>query len=89
MAEQSNVLMFPVARIKCPVGSRVLHPDHGWCDVIACSGSVRTIQAVSYTEFGCSTSNVDVDAGELIDGNDSAALSEMADMLRALGACKS
>lgn len=105
MAEQSNVLVFPAARIKCPVGARVLHSNYGWCDVVACLGSVRTVQVASYTTVDCANASssdpeclyvevmevfhVDVDAGELVDGRDTAALTEIADMLRALGACKS
>lgn len=38
-----NVLKFDVESAKCPPGSKAIHPEFGWCEVVAANGFERVV----------------------------------------------
>lgn len=55
----TNVLRFNVEDAKCPPGSKAIHPEFGWCEVVAAEGFERSVIYETHSPDGESVGQVD------------------------------
>lgn len=55
----ANVLRFNVEDAKCPPGSKAIHPEFGWCEVVAAEGFRRSVVYEMHSSDGESIGQID------------------------------